>query len=157
MLAEDVTINVLLELDTVGEEDICTQELKLSEETCRVPEQDVPDEFVVIEVVSIDSEKVTEIDEETETDVSESEGEVEETVGAVVSKSSVVPEDSPILLEAIPSSLAVICPQVFNNIPRMIYISSVLHMPPTVSSSPLYSTWQYQQGVLIQMGSSVCV
>ena len=65
MLAEDVTINVLLELDTVGEEDICTQELKLSEETCRVPEQDVPDEFVVTEVVSIDSEKVTEIDEET--------------------------------------------------------------------------------------------
>ena len=85
MLAEDVTINVLLELDTVGEEDICTQELKLSEETCRVPVQDVPDEFVVTEVVSIDSEKVTEIDEETETDVSESEGEVEETVGAVVS------------------------------------------------------------------------
>jgi hypothetical protein len=39
----------------------------------------------VTEVVSIDSEKVTEIDEETETDVSESEGEVEETVGAVVS------------------------------------------------------------------------
>ena len=41
--------------------------------------------FVVTEVVSIASEKVTEIDEETETDVSESEGEVEETVGAVVS------------------------------------------------------------------------
>jgi len=70
-------------LDTVGEEDICTQELKLSEETCRVPVQDVPDEFVVTEVVSIDSEKVTEID--TETDVPEFEGEVEETVGAVVS------------------------------------------------------------------------
>ena len=84
-LAEDVTVNVLLELDTVGEEDICTQELKLSEETCRVPEQDVPDEFVVTEVVSIDSEKVTEIDKETETDVSEFEGEVEEIVGAVVS------------------------------------------------------------------------
>ena len=89
MLAEDVTINVLLELDTVGEEDICTQELKLSEETCRVPVQDVPDEFVVTEVVSIDSEKVTEI--ETETDVSESEGEVEETVGAVVSIPPFVP------------------------------------------------------------------
>ena len=83
MLAEDVTVNVLLELDTtVGEEDICTQELKLSEETCRVPVQDVPDEFVVTEVVSIDSEKVTEIvvvvlsDEVIKTDVSESEGEV---------------------------------------------------------------------------------
>ena len=81
------------------------------------------------EVVSIDSEKVTEIDEETETDVSESEGEVEETVGAVVSvvvvvsslvESSVVPEASTILLEAIPSSLDVICPHVFKNIPRMI-------------------------------------
>ena len=71
-------------MDTVGEEDICTQELKLSEETCRVPVQDVPDEFVVTEVVSIDSEKVTEIDKE-EADVSEFEGEVEETFGAVVS------------------------------------------------------------------------
>ena len=91
MLAEDVTINVLLELDTVGEEDICTQELKLSEETCRVPVQDVPDEFVVTEVVSIDSEKVTEIDKETETNVSEFEGEFEETVGAVVSIPPFVP------------------------------------------------------------------
>ena len=91
MLAEDVTINVLLELDTVGEEDISTQELKSSEETCRVPVQDVPDEFVVTEVVSIDSEKVTEIDKETETDVSEFEGEVEETVGAVVSIPPFVP------------------------------------------------------------------
>ena len=43
------------------------------------------------EVVSIDSEKVTEIDEESETDVSESEGEVEETVGAVVSIPPFVP------------------------------------------------------------------
>ncbi len=85
MLAEGVTINVLLELDTVGEEDICTQELKLFEETCKIPVQDVPDEFVVKDVVSIDSEKVTEIDEETETDVSEFEGEIEETVGAVLS------------------------------------------------------------------------
>ena len=85
-LAEDVTVNVLLELDTVGEEDICTQELKLSEETCRVPVQDVPDEFVVTEVVSIDSEKVTDMDELTDNDVSESAGEVDETVGAVVSR-----------------------------------------------------------------------
>ena len=76
-------------MDIVGEEDICTQELKLSEETCRVPVQDVPDEFVVTEVVSIDSEKVTEI--ETETDVSEFEGEVEEIFGAVVSIPPFVP------------------------------------------------------------------
>ena len=46
---------------------------------------------------------------------------------------------------------------VFKLLLCMRYISSVLHMPPTVSSSPLYSTWQYQQGVLIQMGCSVCV
>ena len=92
MLAEDVTVNVLIELDTVGEEDIRTQVLKLSEETCRVPVQDVPDEFVVTEVVSIDSEKVTEIvDEVIKTDVSENEGEVEETVGAVVSIPPFVP------------------------------------------------------------------
>ena len=32
----------------------------------------------------------------------------------------VVPEASSILLEAIPSSLDVICPHVFKNIPRMI-------------------------------------
>ena len=34
--------------------------------------------------------------------------------------SSVAPEASSILLEAIPSSLDVICPHVFKNIPRMI-------------------------------------
>ena len=84
-LSDEDTVNVLSELDTVGEEDICTQVLKLSEDTWKVPEQEVSEVFVVTEVVSIASEKVTEIDEETETDVSESEGEVEETVGAVVS------------------------------------------------------------------------
>ena len=67
------------------------------------------------EVVSIDSEKVTEIDEESETDVSESEGEVEETVGGIKGLA-----DSPILLEPIPSSSYVICPQEFKNIPGMI-------------------------------------
>jgi len=49
------------------------------------PPSQVKDKFVVTEFVSIDSEKVTEIDEETETDVSESERDVEETVGAEVS------------------------------------------------------------------------
>ena len=76
---------VLFELDTDGDEFIWIQVLKLSEDTWKVPEQEVSEVFVVTEVVSIVSEKVTEIDEETETDVSESEGEVEETVGAVVS------------------------------------------------------------------------
>ena len=72
-------------MDTDGDEFIWIQVLKLSEDTWKVPEQEVSEVFVVTEVVSIASEKVTEIDEETETDVSESEGEVEETVGAVVS------------------------------------------------------------------------
>ena len=43
------------------------------------------DELVVTEELSITSEKVTEMDELTDTDVSESAGEVDETVGAVVS------------------------------------------------------------------------
>ena len=41
--------------------------------------------LVVIEVLSIASEKVTEMDESMDTVVSESDGEVEDTVGAVVS------------------------------------------------------------------------
>ena len=41
--------------------------------------------LVVTEVLSIASENVTEIDEDTEIDVYELNGEVEETVGAVVS------------------------------------------------------------------------
>ena len=73
------------EFEATGKVLICTQVLKLSEDTWKVPEQEVSEVFIVTEVVSIVSEKVTEIDEETETDVSESEGEVEETVGAVVS------------------------------------------------------------------------
>ena len=88
-------MNVLLELDTEGEEFIWTHELKLSDETWNVPEQDVFDEFVVTNVVSIDSENTTEMEELTETEVSELVGEVDETVGAVVSGSSPVvnPED----------------------------------------------------------------
>ena len=72
-------------MDTVGEEDICIQELKLFEETCRVPEHVGLEVLVVTVVVSMASEKVTAIVELTETEVSESAGEDEETVGAVVS------------------------------------------------------------------------
>ena len=43
------------------------------------------DEFVVTNVVSIDSENVTEIDVLVETEVFPLDGEVEETVGGVVS------------------------------------------------------------------------
>ena len=60
-LAEDVTVNVLIELDTVGEEDICTQVLKLSEDTWKVPEQEVSEVLVVTDELSIISEKVIEI------------------------------------------------------------------------------------------------
>ena len=42
------------------------------------------DEFVVTNVVSIDSENITEMVEVNETEVSLSEGELDETVGGVV-------------------------------------------------------------------------
>ena len=84
-LLEGVTEKVLLELDAIGVEDICIQLLKLSEDNWIVPVQVVLDEFVVIKEVSIDSEKVTEIVVPIETDDAESDGEVELTVGVVVS------------------------------------------------------------------------
>ena len=84
-------MNVLLELDTEGDEFIWIHELKLSDETWNVPEQDVFDEFVVTNVVSIVSENVTEMVEVTETEVSLSEGDVDETVGGVVSVEVVTP------------------------------------------------------------------
>jgi hypothetical protein len=73
----------LSELD--GDEAIWTQLLKLSEDNWSDPEQLVFEVLVVTEAVPIDSEKVTEIFSLTETELSLSVGEVEETVGAVVS------------------------------------------------------------------------
>ena len=55
-----------------------------------LPEQDVPVVFVDTEEVSIDSEKVMEIDVPTETPVWLSVGEVDETVGAIVSITNVL-------------------------------------------------------------------
>ena len=49
-----------------------------------VPEQEVPDELVVTEVVSIGSEKVTEMDEVNDSDVFPFDGLVEATVGEVI-------------------------------------------------------------------------
>ena len=88
-------MNVLFELVTDGDEFIWIHELKLSDETWNVPEQDAFDEFVVTNVVSIDSENVTIIEELTETEVSEFVGVEDETVGDVVSGSIPVvnPED----------------------------------------------------------------
>ena len=76
---------VILELDTVGDDPIWTQLLKLSEDTWNDPEQLEFEVLVVSEVLSIDSEKVTEIFSITETELWLSVGDVEETVGAVVS------------------------------------------------------------------------
>ena len=58
--------------------------------TCIVPVQELFDVFVVIEEVSIDSENVTEIDVLVETVVSPLDGEVDVTVGGVVSDEVVV-------------------------------------------------------------------
>ena len=60
------------------------QELKLFDDNCRDPEQDVFVVFVVMVVVSIASEKVTETLAVLPIEF-ESEGEVEEIVGDVVS------------------------------------------------------------------------
>ena len=75
-----MTVNVLLEFEPEGEEDIWTQELKLSEDTWNVPEQEVSDVFVVTVDGSTGSESVIEILGVVETEDSESEGEVDETV-----------------------------------------------------------------------------
>ena len=50
-----------------------------------VPEQEVPDELVVTEVASIGSEKITEMDEDNDTDVVPFDGLVDATVGEGVS------------------------------------------------------------------------
>ncbi len=60
-------------------------ELKLFEDNCIDSEQVVLEVFAVTEELSIDSEKVTEMVEPIETDDAESDGEVELTVGEVVS------------------------------------------------------------------------
>ena len=80
-----VIVKVLSELELVGEEDIWTQELKLSDETWNVPKQEVSKVLVDSELVSIVSEKITETVDVIETEVSPSEGELDDTVGGVVS------------------------------------------------------------------------
>ena len=60
------------------------QLLKLSEDTCNDPEQVVFKVLVVTEILSIDSEKVTEILSLTETELWLSLGDVEITEGGVV-------------------------------------------------------------------------
>ena len=68
-MSDGSTVNVWFELETDGDEDIRTQELKLSEDTCNDPEQVVFEVLVVTEVLSIVSEKVTEMLSLIETEV----------------------------------------------------------------------------------------
>ena len=88
-------MKVWLEFDAVGEDDIRMQVLKPSEETRKDPEQEVSDVLVVTEVLSIVSEKVTEMELLMLTAVAASSGEVEATVGGVVSV--VVPVVNPLV------------------------------------------------------------
>ena len=96
-----VTVKVLSELELVGEEDIIIQVVKPSDETWNVPKHIVSKVLVVTELVSIVSEKVTETFDVIETEVTPSEGELDDTVGGVVSVVVVVV--SAVLFE--PSSL----------------------------------------------------
>ena len=74
---------VLSELD--GDDVICIQLLKLSEDNWNDPEHLVFEVLVVTEAALIDSEKVMEILSVIAIDLSLSAGEVEDKVGAVVS------------------------------------------------------------------------
>ena len=85
-LLDGSTVKVLFESEALVGADIFKQVLKLSDETCSEPEHVVFELLVVTVVVSIASLKVTAIFELTETEVAESAGEDEETVGAVVSR-----------------------------------------------------------------------
>ena len=83
-LSEGSNSNVKLS-ELEGDEDICIQLLKLLADNCNEPEQLV---FVLVLTLSIASENVTEMDVETEVMLSEFDGEVEITVGRVVSISN---------------------------------------------------------------------
>jgi hypothetical protein len=60
-LSRGSNLKVLSELELEGVADILTQLLKLSEDNSIDPEQLVLDVLVVTEVISIDSEKVTDM------------------------------------------------------------------------------------------------
>ena len=96
----------MLSVELAGdEEDILTQLLKLSEDNLKVPEQEVLSELVVTEVLSIASEKVTEMLLLIETPLWLSVGEIDETVGAVVSTTKVF--TSNVLLALLAESVTV--------------------------------------------------
>ena len=60
-MSDGSIVKVFSELELDGDEDICIQELKLLEDNTNEPEQEVFEVLVVTEVLSIASEKVTEI------------------------------------------------------------------------------------------------
>ena len=105
---DGVTVNVLFEFEAEGTAVIKTQVLKSSEETSKVPERQLFTELTVIEDVTIASENVTEMDEVTATDVSESDGEVDETVVVLVSSldSSFSPQEEMVRLKRIANKMS---------------------------------------------------
>ena len=82
---EGSSVNVMLSVLSGYDEDIWKQLLKSSEDNWIVPEQLVFEVFEVTVVLSIDSEKVTDILSLTPTELWLSVGDVEESGGAVVS------------------------------------------------------------------------
>ncbi len=86
-------MKVLSELEADGAADIWIQVVKLSEESRKLPEQVVLSVFVVIVLVDIVSLNVTATVVEKDTSEELSIGEIEETVGAVVSENVVKPLD----------------------------------------------------------------
>ena len=98
-LLDGSTVNVFSESELEGDEDICTQLLKLSEDNWIDPEQDVFEVLVVIEVLSIVSEKDTNMLILTEAPLWLSVGEIVFTVGADVSITNELMFNVTLLLE----------------------------------------------------------
>ena len=99
-----VTVKVWLLFEAVGEADIFTQVVKLSAETCKLPEQLVSVVLVVTVDVSIASLKVTATVVLTETFVVLSTGDRLDTVGAVVSEVVVLELEEALEEEELPES-----------------------------------------------------
>ena len=93
----------LSEFEADGAADIWIQVAKLSEDSCKLPEQVVLSVFVVIVLVDIVLLNVTATLVDTETSVELSVGEIEETVGTVF---SVVVLLSVVELDALLSSVS---------------------------------------------------
>ena len=91
--------------------------------------------FVVTEVLSIDSEKVTEIFSLTETELWLSVGEVEETVGAVVSTTNVFTSNGVLVFPA--ESVIVMVQSAYCASLNAVELSGCVRMMVTLSSPEL--------------------